>query len=97
MGPMDAGGTGRESALTSTQMDTTIYPGSGPSCGGKTPTPACLIYMKDVIRATMELLELYGERWKTKLLLSLFLSVWDQNDRTASPPTPSLEALHPLI
>ena len=86
LGPMDAGGTGEgECTNEHTQTNTTIYPGSGPSCGGKTPTPACLIYMKDVIQATMELLELYGERWKTKLLLSVFLSVWDENDRTASP------------
>jgi hypothetical protein len=42
----------------------TSYPGSGPSWGGKTPTPACLIGISVYSGATMVLLELFVSRKK---------------------------------
>ena len=64
LGPMDAGGTGegaRKSEHMQTQMNTRIYPGSGPSYGGKTPTPACLSWDYSALDwVTMVLLELFS-------------------------------------
>ena len=34
---------GRRVATRTNKEHTTVYPGSGPSLGGKTPTPACLL------------------------------------------------------
>ena len=95
---MDTGGTGEgECGNEHTQKNTSIYPGSGPSCGGNTPTPACPSYLKGDIRATMELLELYGERRKMNIPLCSPCSIFYAHCKVSKWSTLSLEALHPLI
>ena len=41
------------------QQHAMVNPGSGPSLGGNTPSPACLVYMRSTSGNTELLLELY--------------------------------------
>ena len=50
-----------------------VYPGSGPSWGGKTPTPACLSLLSGVSQVTRLLLELFNTH-KTLSLWKNYLS-----------------------
>jgi uncharacterized OsmC-like protein len=69
---------GRRVETRTNKEHTRIYPGSGPSLGGKTPTPACLlsIYVCVTMCVTMELPELNGWRKKKKALRALLSTLW---------------------